>query len=213
MKKVIILLFKKITNIYWKQMRKNTPIVELHDKHIKNTKILLNREKLLSLLPKNGVVCELGVDMGCFSKKIIDINNPKKLHLVDIWESKRYNNTKKIAVETLFKKQIKDKKIKIHNTYSVDAVAQFDDNYFDWIYIDTNHSYATTAEELFLYSKKIKPNGIISGHDFIVGNWNGMVRYGVMEAVYEFCVCYNWELMYLTMELGENPSFAIRRMN
>lgn len=39
-----------------------------------------------------------------------------------------------------------------------------------------------------------------------------MVRYGVIEAVYEFCAKYDWELLYITAENEGNPSFAIRRI-
>jgi hypothetical protein len=70
-----------------------------------------------------------------------------------------------------------------------------------------------TIAELNLYSKKIKQGGIIAGHDYIIGNWTDMIRYGVIEAVYEFCVNNEWEIIYITMELNENPSFAIRKIN
>ena len=212
MKKVFIALFKKLMRVYWERKQKIVPIVELQDKHIENARIISNRKKLISLFPKNSIVCELGVDRGSFSKKIMEINNPNELHLVDIWDTNRYNDDKRQLVEKTFSTQIKSGIITIHNNYSIIAVTQFEDNYFDWIYIDTNHSYVTTAEELLLYSKKVKPGGIISGHDYVVGNWNGMVRYGVMEAVHEFCVLYNWEIIYITMELEDNPSFAIRQM-
>ncbi|MCU0386267.1 MAG: hypothetical protein MUE38_09580, partial [Flavihumibacter sp.] len=59
---------------------------------------------------------------------------------------------------------------------------------------------------------KLKPGGIIAGHDFIKGNWLSGYRYGVMEAVYEFCVTHNWELIFLTTETNDHPSFAIRRI-
>ena len=55
-------------------------------------------------------------------------------------------------------------------------------------------------------------DGIIAGHDYILGNWDGLVRYGVIESVYEFCVRYNWEIIFLTTELNNSPSFAIRRI-
>jgi len=51
-----------------------------------------------------------------------------------------------------------------------------------------------------------------SGHDFFNGNWLSGLRYGVREAVHEFCVVEGWEFVFLTMEIGDNPSFAIRKM-
>jgi hypothetical protein len=213
MKKILILLFKKIMNRYWTNKENDTPKIELSNKHLKNAKIILSRDELIALMPPGGIVCELGVDEGNFSKKIIELNNPKILHLVDIWETKRYDTIKRESVEEKFVKQKNDGRVIIHKGYSTDVFTQFNDVYFDWIYIDTDHSYSTTSKELLLYSSKVKPGGFIAGHDFINGNWNGMVRYGVIEAVYEFCVNHNWEIVYLTMELVENPSFAIRKIS
>lgn len=188
------------------------PIFELSEMHIKNAKLLTTREELLELLPKGGIVAELGVDEGEFSKSILGINKPKKLHLVDFWGSKRYNQDKRRKVETRFKKNIEANNLEINLGLSTEVVKGFQDNYFDWIYIDTSHSYKTTIEELELYRSKIKSNGFIAGHDYVMGNWDGMVRYGVIEAVYEFCVKYNWEIIFLTTELNESLSFAIRRI-
>ena len=58
----------------------------------------------------------------------------------------------------------------------------------------------------------MKKGGIIAGHDYIIGNWNDGHRYGVIEAVREFCLKYHWEMIYLTHELDDHPSFAIREM-
>lgn len=188
------------------------PIFKLSKIHIQNARLLTTREELLELLPKGGVVAELGVDEGEFSKSILEINKPKKIHLVDFWGSKRYNQDKRRKVETRFKRNIEANNLEINLGLSTEVVEEFQDNYFDWIYIDTAHSYKTTIEELELYRNKIKSNGFIAGHDYERGNWNGMVRYGVIEAVYEFCVKYNWEIIFLTTELKESLSFAIRRI-
>ena len=190
----------------------NIPKHEISDIHIKNTKLITTREELLQILPKNGIVAELGVDEGNFSNSILTINSPKKLHLIDAWGSKRYNQEKRKKVESRFHKNIENKTVELNIGLSTKVVTNFQENYFDWVYIDTSHSYETTIMELELYRKKMKADGIIAGHDFILGNWNGLVRYGVIEAVYEFCVKYNWEIIYLTSELNNNPSFAIRQI-
>lgn len=68
----------------------------------------------------------------------------------------------------------------------------FEDSFFDWVYIDTDHSYCTTWNELLLCNKKVKPDGLIVGHGFCTGNVVTPVPYGVIEAVNKFCVEYNW---------------------
>lgn len=188
------------------------PKLVLQDIHVKNTKLFNNRLMMLEDMPKNGIVAEIGVDKGDFSEEILKRTQPQKLHLIDVWDSKRYHLGKKLHVETKFEEEINKGQLAINFGYSTDVVSQFEDNYFDWIYIDTEHSYSLTKRELELYAPKVKPGGIISGHDYINGIWINMVRYGVIEAVSEFCVNNNWELIYLTTDFTEPPSFAIRRI-
>jgi len=196
-----------------KQKSKQIPKRNLEKKHIENSRLLTGRKALLELLPKQGVIAELGVDEGNFSEAILSICSPKKLHLIDFWGSERYNQNKRKGVENKFKQDIENGKVEINIGLSTEAVNEFQDNYFDWIYIDTSHSYKTTIEELEAYRLKIKDNGIIAGHDYIIGNWNSMIRYGVIEAVSEFCLKYDWEIIYLTVEFDSHPSFAIKKIN
>ena len=46
-----------------------------------------------------------------------------------------------------------------------------------------------------------------------MGNWEDGIKYGVKEAVHQFCVEENWELVYLTAQIGENTTFGIRKIN
>lgn len=195
-----------------KKQSNQIPKYAIRSETISNTKLLLNRKELLKVLPKQGVVAELGVDEGNFSDMILSVCNPSKLVLVDFWGSERYNQNKRKNVEEKFNSQIKSGKVQIEIGLSTDVGDRFEDNYFDWIYIDTDHSYQTTIKELEIWEPKVKENGIIAGHDYIIGNWDGMVRYGVIEAVYEFCSKYNWEILFLTMEHDNHPSFAIRKI-
>lgn len=209
-------LWKQIINIIRKKLidqDKRMPKYIYEKKHISNLVPLANRYDLLDLLPKGGIVAELGVDNGGFSTEILNRTNPKKLHLIDVWNSKRYHDGLKNNVKNKFKNEIESGKVEMNLGLSTEVVSTFPDNYFDWIYIDTEHSYNVTKSELETYSKKLKPGGIIAGHDYINGIWVTMVRYGVIEAVSEFCVNNNWELIYITMDYTEPPSFAIRKIN
>lgn len=189
------------------------PVPETGYNHLKNGKLLATREQLLALLPQNGVVAELGVDHGDFSRKILDINQPAKLHLIDVWKSERYPEQLFHEVSQKFQTEIEEGKVVINRGLSTEVVDQFPDHYFDWIYIDTVHDYKITKLELENYRPKIKEGGIIAGHDFIVGEIDVPWKYGVIEAVYEFCVEQSWEIIYLTMERGISPSFAIRQIS
>ncbi|WP_200977031.1 class I SAM-dependent methyltransferase [Echinicola sp. 20G] len=189
------------------------PIPSIEEKHISNLKALTNRETLIDALPKNGVIAEIGVDKGDYSQTILDITKPSKLHLIDVWKSERYPEKLYHKVMDRFLAEQKDGLIEINRGYSTDIVEEFSDEYFDWIYIDTAHSYEVTKAELEAYRQKVKKGGIIAGHDFIIGELEVPWKYGVIEAVYEFCNKYDWEIIYLTMERNIPPSFAIRAIN
>jgi len=189
------------------------PKVLLTARHMKNCELLLNRSALLSNLKKAAIVAELGVDHGDFSDLILKITEPKKLHLVDIWRSERYHDGLFLQVSDKFGEFVEQGCVQIHRKLSTDAATDFPDNYFDWIYIDTDHGYEVTRDELNRYALKVKSDGIIAGHDYSMGNWVKAYRYGVIEAVHEFCVENDWEFVYLTLEPTEKQSFAIRRIN
>lgn len=187
------------------------PSVELQAIHIENLKTLTDRYQLLSLLPSDAVVAEVGVFRGEFSEAILQSTRPEILHLIDCWEGKaglQHLDT----VRQRFDAAIAAGKVRLHRQKSVAALEQFPDNYFDWVYIDTDHSYQTTAEELRCCARVVKPDGWIAGHDYVTGNWNGGVRYGVVEAVNAFCVREHWHFRYLTSETHRHLSFAIQRI-
>jgi predicted O-methyltransferase YrrM len=129
-----------------------------------------------------------------------------------MWSSRRYHGGLQDVVRKKFERELASGQMQIDLGLSTDVLQRYPEATFDWVYIDTDHGYAVTAAELELCRTKVKPGGIIAGHDYVTGNWDGGVRYGVVEAVHEFCVMHDWELILLTHETDRHLSFAIRRM-
>ena len=178
----------------------------LESHHVDNCKAILDRMSLLEQLPKNAVVAEIGVDRGRFAERIYEVTQPRKLHLIDIFQFD-------YQLESINNILGKKENIEIHQVDSAEAGNLFDDDYFDWIYIDTDHTYERTKAELNAFANKIKPGGYISGHDYFqVGISNGF-SYGVMSAVHEFVVINDWKLYAVTLEPLENQSFVIQKPN
>ena len=48
---------------------------------------------------------------------------------------------------------------------SIFAASLFEDNYFDFIFVDADHSYTGVAGDIDAWAPKVKPNGYITGHD------------------------------------------------
>jgi hypothetical protein len=53
-----------------------------------------------------------------------------------------------------------------HRKTSDDAVHDFNDEMFDFIFIDGLHTYEQVLKDCKNYYKKLKPGGIFSGHDY-----------------------------------------------
>jgi Methyltransferase domain len=208
--KKFIALSNRLTRGFRAEAYRNLTTAPFAEKHVHHLVSLADRAAMLRLLPANGVVAEIGVNEGDFSAQILRYCTPKKLILIDVWASKRYHGGLFDQVKTRFVSELTSGQMEIIRKYSFDAIADCADAFFDWVYLDTDHSYETTQRELELLRSKMKPGGIIAGHDYIIGNWNGGIRYGVIEAVREFCIKYDWEMIYLTHELDIPPSFAIR---
>ena len=186
--------------------------VQLEPRHMENLRCLPTRTDLLERFPKGGKIVEVGVDNGDFSADILRVTQPSELHLVDSWGSERYHKGKQQAVQDRFAKQTAEGIVQVHVGLSTERAADFKDGSLDVVYIDTDHSYETTRAELSLFGPKVRPGGFLAGHDYIMGNWAGLYRYGGIEAVHEYCHAEDWELVHLTMEQGTSPSFALRRI-
>jgi hypothetical protein len=188
------------------------PVTPLQNRHVANCLVVHNREAMLRAIGVREIVAEIGVNKGEFSRSILDITCPTYLHLIDMWGSKRYHDGLRNWVEDSFRSEIERGIVYIHQKSSLEASSAFRDGYFDFIYIDTDHSYQTTRDELIAYEPKMKSGAIIAGHDYSMGNWISSYKYGVIEAVHEFCVKRDWELIYLTADITESCSFAIRKL-
>ncbi|WKT58333.1 class I SAM-dependent methyltransferase [Candidatus Nitrosotenuis chungbukensis] len=172
---------------------------KLHDRlHSQSS---TSRDFLLQILPKFSTGAEIGVNDGDFSERILEIVMPNKLHLIDPWKfesdefydatpygrenvpSQKMMDEKYENVRNRFKNEIRKDKIIINRGPSEKILSMFEDNYFDWVYIDGNHLYEFVKKDLILCIKKVKDGGIIAGDDYYDGGW---CEGGVKKAVDEF---------------------------
>lgn len=64
----------------------------------------------------------------------------------------------------------------LHNDFSYNVVSNFEDETFDFIYIDANHEYEHIKRDIELYLPKLKKDGIFGGHDYYEEKWPGVVN-------------------------------------
>ncbi len=137
------------------------------------------RGRLLKSLPKGGIVAEIGVWEGGFSKRILEICAPKELHLIDPWlympefsntgfGRKKNETLMEVKYQTVVDMFKDDPRVKIHRATSEVALGALPEGYLDWVYIDGNHNEPFIGHDLALCLKKVRHDGHISGDDF---NW------------------------------------------
>lgn len=51
---------------------------------------------------------------------------------------------------------------------SMEAVKQIPENFLDFVYIDANHYYKYVMNDLIEWSKRVRPGGIVAGHDYLM---------------------------------------------
>ena len=56
--------------------------------------------------------------------------------------------------------------VKIIKEWSIPAALQFPDEYFDFVYIDGDHSYTAVLQDLKAWGPKVKAGGFLGGHDY-----------------------------------------------
>ncbi len=95
-------------------------------------------------------------------------------------------------------------KVTIVRAFSPEAAELFEDNFFDWVYIDGNHNYSAIKNDLIRWYTKVKQGGLIAGHDY-----NNTPTSQVVTAVNEFLLNNNLQMLYLTVE--KVPSYAFIR--
>lgn len=69
---------------------------------------------------------------------------------------------------------------------SSDAVNVFENEFFDFVYIDADHSYEACKNDIESWYPKVKIGGYMSGHDYKLIKMRGGGTFGVIQAVDEF---------------------------
>jgi hypothetical protein len=72
---------------------------------------------------------------------------------------------------------------------SAQAARLIADRTLDFVYIDSIHSFGHVCRDIDLWLPKIRPNGLIGGHDYSPGEWPGVVKavkvkFGVPDEVF-----------------------------
>ena len=155
---------------------------------------------------------EIGVSLGNNALNILQNLQIKKLYLIDpylkyddynetefhdtlpvggrTWKLYNQNQKEQNKNFTHAKNTLKEykSKIKFIRKKSEDTADSIPNHSLDFAYIDGNHNYKYVEKDIKLFYQKIKPGGVLGGHNYQI------VIEGVVEAVDEFVEKNNIEL-------------------
>jgi len=143
--------------------------------------------ELCNQLGLTGNAAEIGVWHGGFSRHNLETWKGKKYYMIDSWGFRP--DDKDASGNVSEDKNIKDDAENEHNfaiamdavakwlppkgdraivkrNNSEDAVKDFADEFFDFIYVDAGHAYRNVIHDLRMWWPKLKKGGMIAGDDF-----------------------------------------------
>lgn len=117
---------------------------------------------------------EIGTSLGYTTEYLLDTNPMLQLHGVDPycaytdWNSVYFDDAFKENEYKTFLDRIASNASRYthHRKTSDDAASDFDDDSFDFIFIDGVHTYTQVLKDCQNYYSKLRVGGLFCGHDF-----------------------------------------------
>jgi hypothetical protein len=165
-----------------------------------------------------GVGAEIGVQRGGFSQRILSRWPGKRLFLIDLWaqqeegayvdianvENDQQELNYRLTLQRVMPFRNRTEIVLIRD-YSTNAAARIQDHELDWAYLDGDHSYAGVVADINAYWPKVKPGGILAGHDYFANGHYRIGAFGVMQAVLEFAARERVQVMVTYGETRQDP--------
>lgn len=179
-----------------------------------------DRREMLNLIPRGGVIAEVGVFNGDFSAQILEAAQPKELFLIDLWADELVesgdvngNNVRQVNGREL-ESQVRarfadDARVRVIRGTSME-LAKFPESSFDAVYIDADHEYDAVRSDLRVAFRVLRDSGWLMGHDYGVNPERTTARwtFGVRDATEDFCRDYSQQIEAFAMD--GCTSFALR---
>ena len=160
-------------------------------------------------------IVEVGVETGAY----LDIYYPQlesiteKFYLVDMWQYEgnedfvdkysggNYNNELEKGYDRVKRLYGDNPKVQMCKGSSEDWAEKFEDGFFDYLYLDADHSKKSVLADLKSWYPKVKNGGIIAGHDVYCDQNNAFrEHFDVEGALAEFFTEDQQENIHLTNE-------------
>ena len=180
--------------------------------------------EVLKRCPEGPLIgAEIGVAIGQMSEALLTLRKNLILHMVDPWKGESEQNDiyrasgdghahmssaeQQAHYETAVKvTQFAENRRTVHRLDSLQAADLIENASLDFAVLDGDHTYEACAADMDAWSAKVKPGGLLCGHDYYNNppsedTWATGVKKAVDEAVF---------LMGWKLELRENYTRFVR---
>lgn len=166
-------------------------------------------DKTSAGLPAFSRIAEVGVANGksaiYLAEKLVELGKDFEFYFIDNMD---YGGAKQITeiVKNISASGL-GKKITLLPVGSLDAAASFNDNFFDFVFLDSSHEYKQTKAELILWMQKVKDSCFLSGHDYYLYD---EVKMAILELIPKETVkTYDTDKNYGVYELRKDWRFPL----
>jgi hypothetical protein len=152
----------------------------------------------LNIRGMTGRGVELGVQRGEFSRHLLQHWKGEKLYLIDSWReipgyqdiaTRDHNGHLDDLAHTFMAVYSYGQRATIIREFSAEAAEFFEEASLDFVYLDADHSFRAVESDLARWAPKIRPGGVLCGHDYMDGSLaqTRLADFGVKRAVDEWC--------------------------
>jgi len=164
------------------------------------------RKDLYELFAQLGYAygAEIGVARGKNAKVMLETIPNLRLELVDPWAAYKSNTDDKMeAVYQEARGRLNEYSVSWNRKKSDDGAKLFADRIFDFVYIDGLHDFNNVVKDVINWEAKVRPGGIVSGHDYFFTG-----RQGVVHAVDAYTQAHGiYHRLYITKKRRESQSW------
>ncbi|MEO1568411.1 MAG: class I SAM-dependent methyltransferase [Pseudomonadota bacterium] len=192
-------------------------------KSVDTTKARLYRERIhaLEAWPVGGVIAEVGVMQGAYTRPILERVKPETFWAIDKYEAhdnpknprlvaRFEGKTQEAFYRDRFAAEIEAGQVQIKKGLSYECLAAFPADTFDAIYIDAAHDYASVKADAEASIPVLKRDGLLVFNDYAHASPAGQ-NYGILSVANQLLNSGEWELVYFALDWKGFPDLAMRR--
>lgn len=202
------------------------PVCALRAEHLDDARLYADREHLIRSLHlyRGGRLAELGVAVGSFSRFMIDELKPTRFDAFDIFQlhhkeklwgrdtSEYFQGGNHIEYyKSVFAREIEHGTVRIFEGDSSTQLSTQDDQIYDVIYIDADHTLEGVTRDATVAAQKLKDDGLLIFNDYILHSYGKDSYYGIVYLVNDWCVNRGWKVTHFALQPGMWCDIAISR--